>query len=458
MMPRINLRRLRPFLFGHLLLWVVAAHGQVEFVPSSCVPADSLLLIRNLDSRYQLALAEAPVASREIYAEALMDRHEGLLDLLRGEQFLFEPGVQVYVEAIFQEIIRANQLEPDPLILIGRSPTANALSLGNGIFIINVGLLELLSDRQELAFVFAHELAHDQLRHLYAKLDARAALSDQLGQREFRRQMKKAIRKGRTEEVAGQLQEIVYGQRRHSRAHEVEADSLGLLFLRSTGAPAAAAGQTLAKLKTDPFYATDSIDLRRALHVTDYPFKARWVKEEDLLFGGEFGEQESESFWDHDSLRTHPALDDRILRVDSLLDTGPSDGDGQPQPWVEWAARECAESYLAEGATAHALYTALKLLQRRSDDTYLHALVGRSLLATCQAIEDHDFDRCVPPPRYFDDPVARQVVRMLRQMRSSEMLHLCRAYLADKQSRYPGSRAIQTAFAKAQEGIISAKD
>ncbi|MCB0683739.1 MAG: hypothetical protein KDC32_22975, partial [Saprospiraceae bacterium] len=66
--------------------------------------------------------------------------------------------------------------------------------------------------------------------------------------------------------------------------------------------------------------------------------------------------------------------------------------------------------------------------------------------------------RCVPPPRYFDDPVARQVVRMLRQMRSSEMLHLCRAYLADKQSRYPGSRAIQTAFAKAQEGIIPAKD
>ncbi|GAO25564.1 peptidase M48 Ste24p [Alicycliphilus sp. B1] len=84
--------------------------------------------------------------------------------------------LQEYVQDLFQALVQAarerGELSPELQerfawqILLGRDRTVNAFALPGGYFGVHLGLIGVVSTRDELASVLAHELSHVTQRHI----------------------------------------------------------------------------------------------------------------------------------------------------------------------------------------------------------------------------------------------------------------------------------------------------
>ena len=187
-------------------------------------------------------------------------------------------GPDVKVQAFLDPIV--NQLEQSvrknfhrfsvTAVADGDRPTAFALP--GGFIFVAPSLVELCDhDRNEIAFVLAHEMAHVIRRHAINRLLREKAMSLAALATPGRGAFAPWIRK-----VGFQWME-----RAHSRAQELEADELGTLLMRAAG--------------FDPAGAIRLLERFRRLDQTD-----------DHLGLGPY-------------LSTHPNVGDRILNVRRLL-------------------------------------------------------------------------------------------------------------------------------------------
>ena len=97
-------------------------------------------------------------------------------DLYRDPDYLDDPVIGDYVQSIWQPLLasaRARGELPPELeqafawrILLGRDRTVNAFALPGGYLGVHLGLVGLVSNRDELASVLAHELSHVTQRHI----------------------------------------------------------------------------------------------------------------------------------------------------------------------------------------------------------------------------------------------------------------------------------------------------
>lgn len=431
--------------------------AQPTFVAGPYLPADTVALFQQLDAIEKRATATAPPNAHEVFVEAYADRTTGLKTGVRDGTYLFRKEIQGGLEEIFQEIIDANGLPVEPLVLLGRSPVVNASSYGDGIFVINIGLLESLATREELAFVMAHELAHDQLLHLRSRLLKRAAIQAETeALRHNRRAFRRRMRREGVGSIMADLRKVVYEQHRHGRANELSADSLAMHYLRSTKISRSVAARSLENFERKNYFSLDPDEVKRLLNTAEYPFKSSWIKPPATMFGGSFGkvaEPDSTAFWQQDSIATHPDLPQRKARLAELLTEAPivnTDTTGRVHGYLDPARREIVSSYLDAQMTAHTLVLALKQLAAFGPDDYYFAVTANALLQTHRAIGTHDFDRVVPPSRFFADEGARTVVRMLQQMRASELRKLTTALLAEQTIAFPDSPHLRTIRERAE--------
>lgn len=250
----IRSARLFPCLI--LCLW-----GFLDLLAQPSVEPDTTALFRQLDRTTASSIAGLAPNSPEEIAQIYTERGEDLKDAIRDGDYLFDPQVLGFVRQIFAELIAANALDLNPTVFVSRSPAVNAASLGDGLFVINIGLLYRMTSRDELASVFAHELAHDRLLHLSDKLDYLAEMrARQPGSRKEYRRLRRRLRKEGRESIMSEMRDLVYEQSRHSRSNELAADSLGGHYLHAAGFRARAAASSLAKLRDyDPFVLSDTI-------------------------------------------------------------------------------------------------------------------------------------------------------------------------------------------------------
>lgn len=97
-------------------------------------------------------------------------------ELYRDPDYIDDAVLNEYVDSIFQPLVKAarerGELSPELderfawEILLGRDRTVNAFALPGGYFGVHLGLIGVVSTRDELASVMAHELSHVTQRHI----------------------------------------------------------------------------------------------------------------------------------------------------------------------------------------------------------------------------------------------------------------------------------------------------
>lgn len=97
-------------------------------------------------------------------------------ELYRDPDYIDDPVLGDYVQGIWQPLLAAARLrgnlseELDERfawqVMLGRDRTVNAFALPGGYLGVNLGLLAVVSNRDELASVLGHELSHVTQRHI----------------------------------------------------------------------------------------------------------------------------------------------------------------------------------------------------------------------------------------------------------------------------------------------------
>ena len=97
-------------------------------------------------------------------------------ELYRDPDYIDDPVIAEYVQTLWQPLLAAararGELTPEMdqrfawEVLLGRDRTVNAFALPGGYLGVQLGLIGVVSNRDELASVLAHELSHVTQRHI----------------------------------------------------------------------------------------------------------------------------------------------------------------------------------------------------------------------------------------------------------------------------------------------------
>jgi len=86
---------------------------------------------------------------------------------IEKKRLVFNPIFSDYIQNLTNNIIKNNSdLSSDKLtIYISRHNSPNAVSMGNGVILLNMGLFKYLENEAQLVSVITHEIAHLKLKH-----------------------------------------------------------------------------------------------------------------------------------------------------------------------------------------------------------------------------------------------------------------------------------------------------
>ena len=208
------------------------------------------------------------------------ERHYPLQQQAGGGRYVLDPDLGAYVSSVGRKIVpfsKRNHLPYEFIVLNDSTP--NAWALPGGKIAINRGLLLALNNEAELAAVLAHEIVHADAAHS-AQAQSVGTLI-QLGQAAA------GIALDRSGHSSTLLQQGVgltglYGQTRHSRSKELEADLYGMQYMSAAGydpRAAIALQETFVKLS-----AGRGADLFSQLFASHPPSQARVAANEQTAW------------------------------------------------------------------------------------------------------------------------------------------------------------------------------
>lgn len=443
-------------LIGCLTLFVLAgafsAPAQTTAGDHTPTGVEQLETLRPVfEGLFEATVAHLPANYRKEYRQLYTDLRDSRLKEAENGCFLLDKDVSGYLEAILREIKRANPglLKREVRLLITRDPVPNATTFPDGLILFNAGLLAACANESQVAFILCHELAHHELEHGPRAIAKRF---DLLYSKEAKREMASIARqKNASEKARAYLSELTYEHRRHSRENESEADSLAAVFLARTRYDASQASGALRMLDTiDNDFHTPRFDLKTTFDFPDYPFKIKWLEEENTLFRD--GARVFDGALNKDSLKTHPDCRHRAtLMSDRYLKGYQQDGRlSDPQGLELFASIRQTARYEAllgafdGGNIDLCLFLTLARLREQSGNVRLHALVGRCFNALYAAQRDHVFSRYVQAPRVGFEPGYKGWLQFLNTLRLRELaavgyhyLNTCdQAFLQDEEFQY----------------------
>ncbi len=202
----------------------------------------------------------------------------------------------------------------DIVFYISRSIVPNAVCYGNGIIMVNLGLLLWIDNNDELAFVLAHEIAHQVLNHYDKRLSNSIEVFTSEGFNEEVADIKKAT-SGKYERYKKLMKEIVIEGGKHSTYKEAEADSLAYTLIKKANYNTKVGPQILLKLEyVDDLFSSDKIfNVKNSL--TSVQFKGNYFQSKTRYNGLSGAEVTMNADADIDSVKTHPDCKLRFKQV-----------------------------------------------------------------------------------------------------------------------------------------------
>ena len=309
--------------------------------------------------------------------ELFEGRSEFLRSLMKRGYFIYESPILDYVNTIYQKLAMANsEIDANGLILLSRSNSINAFSAGNGILVVNLGLINQVKSVDELAFVIGHELSHDVRAHGDEKILAQARV---IADKERSKEIKKIIRS--EYRVYSQLKDYylpgMLAQMQYSREKELEADGLGLQYAQNAGFTLSGAIDCLYMLdKSDESVYNEKFNWHG--YAVQHPCEINpyWESNSQESSLGNFQIEEEDYV---ERLKSHPDCVNRVSALRShfsVVDSSAVQDLRAQFPEIKKSVKyELVASGMALNNYGYALYHGVQQLRLDPTDSYMMGLV-----------------------------------------------------------------------------------
>ncbi|SHK82568.1 Peptidase family M48 [Chitinophaga jiangningensis] len=428
------------------------------FKPVAVNEARIRSLTAELETRYKTTIAALPAANRKDYEAIYKERWENIKSILDKQEVYTAPFAQSYLDKIAKTIIAANPvLKEEKLhLFFSRSAVPNASFIGEGVILFNMGLFSTLSDESQVAFVLCHELAHYYLRHSDNSISRYVTTMNSKEVQSELKQIKNSEFNKKTQ-LEKLMKGISFDSRRHSRDHESEADSMGLVFLSRTNFDLNAAITTLELLDNVD---EDTLDAAKALQklfdAKNYPFKKKWISKKEGLLGGHAVLEKDEAL--ADSLKTHPDCRRRIQTLQPFVKAvpqnnrlaNPIDKNTFDSLRITFRYEPIAYEFEREHYT-RSLYAAIKQLGDFPEDPFLITQIGKIFNSCYDAQQEHTLGKRIDLPAPQNSSGYNTVLQMVQNLYAADFPAIGFNFLEQYQTKFGNCTVFNTELEKARQ-------
>lgn len=396
-------------------------------------------------------------AESKDYKDIYEQQYKEIGALIKSNRTITEAATHKYLQAFVQKIINANpELAALQLrVVLTRDWWANASSMGDGTIAFNAGLLMLLNNEAEMAFVLCHELAHYYLDHSNKRIKKSVeTLNSEAFKAEVKRIEKEEYRAGAQMEVL--MKKMAFDFRRHSRDNETEADHYAFRFFKNTGFDGNSIITCLQLLdKIDDSLMHKPVSLPVIFQSNDYPFKQKWIQKASAIFSQMGKDDGPLTQREKDSLKTHPDCVHRIsLLKDSvaLLPAGKKFLVDEPtfRLLQKELPVEVVEYNYKAGNIDRQLYLAMILLQEQKHVPVAIYSIARSLNDLYIAQRDHTLGTLARKESRFYDEDYNLLLRMIDRLKLDEIANLSYQFCLKHKEKMAGYKAFEEELERAK--------
>lgn len=427
-----------------ILLFCHGSYAQtIAYKPLADDAAQLKAWDETLASQHKQLLSNLPNQYRPSFKKIYEDRYEGLKELTAKNRILTDSTANNYLQQMAQLIFSSNPeiAQEGYRIRFTRDDWPNAVSLGEGTIIFNIGLFTKLQNESQVAFVLCHEIAHYHLKHSQRSIDRHVnTINSDEFKEEVKRIMKSRYQQGKQ---ANELMKVFsVNSRRHTRENESSADSMALEMLKNTPFKTEEALTCLALL--------DSVDndkynvappLETLFNFPQYPFQKKWVQEEQSLFSAMAASTKEERKKEKDSLKTHPDCEVRIRQLSGKAQQySKSSMQANPLNWARFKQLqeifdyEIIEHCYNKDDVSKSFYYTLQMLHFKPQDPYLVANTGRCLNKMYQSQKDHVLNKFVELPSPWNEQKYDKLLQFIQKVRLNDFAAFSYYFLLPYQS------------------------
>ena len=412
-----------------------------------------------LTSRYEKDMATLSGSYKKYTAEVYKERFSLIKERLTEKEIITHPETQAYLSELANEIFQANpQMDKREVrIFFSRSFHANALSMGEGTILFNIGLFHRLKNESQAAFVLCHELAHYYLNHSNNNIHSYVSTvySD-----DFQKKLK-SIQKsgyGQNSQLEALAKNLMFKNRRHSREFEEAADSMALELLKNTKYDVREALTCLALLDSSD---KDKYDHKRPFekqfNFASFPFKKSWLESDELVFADTKTKGEKK---EEDSLKTHPDCTIRIARLTDRVKEYTKQGahafvvdEKKFTALTTSFDYEIIEHCFNSKNVSRALFFTLQMLNEHPDDVYLNTMVGKCLNEFYTAQKTHQLSKLVDLPNRDQESKYNVLLNLIQNLRLREIAALSYHFLKQKEGQLSADAGFQQVFKVSKQNL-----
>lgn len=319
--------------------------------------------------------------TRKNQKEFFLESNYGIDDLLKSGYVLFNDPVTNYVNEIAAILLKDDpKLKKELRFYVVRSASVNAFATGQGIVLVNMGLIAQLKNEAQLAFILAHEISHYKEKH---------ALEFFLTSKEIDRKNKRGFLRRRDFDTT-------LAKNQFSKEQESEADELGLeLFLKS-------------KYNLDAVDGAFDVLQFSYLPFAQTPFNKSFFEDDYLIFAPNYQLDSINAISleanEDDTESTHPSLPKRRIAASKIISEYDNNGrmdfvisKSRFESLQKKARYELLEYHLRNYEYYDAIYNSYLLQQDFPEDIYLKkvtakALYGMTKFINARAFSDFEYN------------------------------------------------------------------
>lgn len=172
---------------------------------------------------------------KNLFNEQVNSRKRAQLALLQRDDIVDSSRMTELVDSIVRSLKTSNaDISPEMQAFVHKSISFNAFTFGDNIIFVNAELVYECRNVHELAYVIAHEIAHNRLSHSDTAI---VNYVETTANKEIVSDIKDAASQdyGNVTALNKLMLPVILANKELSRTHEYEADSLGMIYLTNSG-------------------------------------------------------------------------------------------------------------------------------------------------------------------------------------------------------------------------------